>query len=71
LEEYRPKSIAGIAVESISNLEGLKIVLEEGSWVLVRPSGTEPLFRIYVETGQEEQLPALQKEVLQALGLNS
>jgi|LSQX01.3.fsa_nt_gb alpha-D-glucose phosphate-specific phosphoglucomutase len=70
LEEYRPKSIAGIAVESISSLEGLKIVLEEGSWVLVRPSGTEPLFRIYVETGQEEQLPALQKEVLQALGLN-
>jgi len=71
LDEYRPKSLAGITVGSISSLEGLKIVLEDGSWVLIRPSGTEPLFRIYVETSQEEQLPSLQKEVLQSLGLDS
>jgi phosphomannomutase len=63
--------LAGITVGSISSLEGLKIVLEDGSWVLIRPSGTEPLFRIYVETSQEEQLPSLQKEVLQSLGLDS
>lgn len=71
LKEYRPKSLAGIPVEASDTLEGLKLVLEDGSWVLIRPSGTEPLFRIYVETGQEECLPNLQKEVLQSLGLNS
>ncbi|MDI9480278.1 MAG: phosphoglucomutase/phosphomannomutase family protein, partial [Bacillota bacterium] len=48
----------------------LKMVLEDGSWVLIRPSGTEPLFRIYVEASGEEQLAQLQKEVLQSLGLS-
>jgi len=71
LEEYRPKSLAGIAVEASDNLEGLKLVLENGGWVLIRPSGTEPLFRIYVETGQEECLTAIQKEVLQGLGISA
>ena len=70
LDEYRPKTIAQTAVESTSTLEGLKIVLEDGSWVLIRPSGTEPLFRIYVEASGEEQLAQLQKEVLQSLGLS-
>ncbi|MFY9120436.1 MAG: phosphoglucomutase/phosphomannomutase family protein, partial [Syntrophomonadaceae bacterium] len=70
LDEYRPKTIAQTGVESTSTLEGLKMVLEDGSWVLIRPSGTEPLFRIYVEAGREEQLLSLQKEVLQSLGLS-
>ena len=45
------------------------MVLEDGSWVLIRPSVQEPLFRIYVEAGRREQLLSLQKEVLQSLGL--
>ena len=27
---------------------GIKLYLEEGSWILVRPSGTEPLMRVYM-----------------------
>lgn len=71
LEEYRPKSLAGIPVEASDNLEGLRLILENGSWVLIRPSGTEPVFRIYVETGKDECLTAIQKEVLQGLGISA
>lgn len=40
----------GVSVKEIRTLDGLKIVLEDGSWVLVRPSGTEPLLRTYAES---------------------
>lgn len=69
IAEYKPKVLAGIPVESISYLEGIKILLEDGSWVLIRASGTEPLFRIYAETGDACHLAQIQKEVLQAIGL--
>jgi phosphomannomutase/phosphoglucomutase len=34
--------------------DGLKIIFEDGGWVLLRPSGTEPIFRIYSESKDEE-----------------
>ena len=40
----------GVPVKEIRTLDGLKVVLEDGSWVLVRPSGTEPLLRTYAES---------------------
>ncbi len=39
----------GFPVHEIRTRDGLKVVLKDGSWVLVRPSGTEPLLRIYAE----------------------
>lgn len=71
IEGYLPKNIAGIPVESCNTLEGKKIVLEDGSWVLIRPSGTEPLFRIYVEAGETDKLSQIQTEVMKSLGLQS
>ncbi|MGE5544062.1 MAG: phosphoglucomutase/phosphomannomutase family protein [Bacillota bacterium] len=69
LKEYRPRQIAGKAVESISEREGKKIILEDDSWVLIRSSGTEPVFRIYVEAPDLPQLKAIQTEVRGALGI--
>lgn len=66
---YCPKAVAGLRVESISRVEGSKIVLENGSWVLVRPSGTEPLFRIYIEASDKSTMEAIQEEVVRNLGL--
>jgi phosphomannomutase len=43
--------------------------LEDGSWVLVRASGTEPLFRIYAEAPDPESLHSLQLSARQALGI--
>jgi alpha-D-glucose phosphate-specific phosphoglucomutase len=69
LKEYRPRQIAGTAVDSISEREGKKIILENDSWVLIRASGTEPVFRIYVEAPDISELRAIQTEVRSALGI--
>lgn len=49
-----PTTIAGIRVERVSTLDGLKLYLHGGSWLLVRASGTEPVVRLYAEAGREE-----------------
>ncbi|WDT82257.1 MAG: hypothetical protein MPW14_11335 [Candidatus Manganitrophus sp.] len=49
-----PATIEGKKVISTSTLDGTKFFLEGGSWVLIRPSGTEPVVRIYVETAEEK-----------------
>jgi phosphomannomutase len=45
-----PKEFAGKPVANVNRLDGLKLGFEDGSWVLMRPSGTEPVVRIYTET---------------------
>ena len=50
-----PSDIAGIKVKEISRKDGIKLYLEEGSWILLRPSGTEPLMRVYLETNSTEK----------------
>ncbi len=45
-----PKEFAGRPVVNVNRLDGLKLEFEDGSWVLMRPSGTEPVVRIYTET---------------------
>jgi len=43
------KEFAGRRVAKENRLDGLKLVFEDGDWVLMRPSGTEPVVRIYTE----------------------
>ncbi len=40
-------------------LDGFKLVLSDGSWVMFRPSGTEPVTRLYCESKDPQQLEAL------------
>ena len=54
-----PTSIAGIEVKSVNPQDGVKFYLADGSWVLLRASGTEPLIRVYLETTSAEQLQQL------------
>jgi phosphomannomutase len=44
-----PDKWLGMKIRETRTLDGLKIVMEDGSWILVRPSGTEPLLRTYAE----------------------
>jgi len=70
IEKWNPRSLAGKKVETMqmgSAAEGKKVILEGGSWVLIRPSGTEPLFRVYIEAENSELLKALQQEVLEKI----
>lgn len=56
-----PMEIAGVSVQSIGYKDGIKLYLEDDSWVLLRASGTEPLLRVYVEArslSQQQQMIA-------------
>lgn len=54
LRQYPPGAIGDVPVVAANNIDGLKLVLADDSWVLWRPSGTEPLVRVYVEAPSEE-----------------
>jgi len=55
----RPASIAGADVERVERTDGFKFVLAGGSWLLVRPSGTEPKLRLYAEAGDDDRVEEL------------
>jgi alpha-D-glucose phosphate-specific phosphoglucomutase len=50
-----PREIAGHRVEHVQTLDGYKYFLDDGSWLLVRASGTEPLIRFYTESRNAEE----------------
>jgi len=54
-----PKEFGGLHVEGVSNLDGIKYLLTNHAWILFRPSGTEPLIRIYAEAGSQQQVQTL------------
>jgi phosphomannomutase len=58
LEKSPPKDWDGRTVETLSRLDGHKFYNKDGSWVLIRKSGTEPIFRLYAEA---ESLAASEK----------
>jgi alpha-D-glucose phosphate-specific phosphoglucomutase len=49
LEKHPLKTVAGMKVVKASRVDGHKYTLEDSSWLLVRPSGTEPLIRFHFE----------------------
>lgn len=56
-----PKTFGGRKVVDVELMDGMKMVLEDQSWILVRISGTEQLVRVYAESDNEETLKLLLK----------
>jgi phosphomannomutase len=54
-----PDRVAGETVENVVTLDGFKLLLTDGSWLLVRPSGTEPKMRVYAEAGSRDRVDDL------------
>ncbi len=54
-----PREFAGLVVESIDRMDGQKLLLGHGRWILFRPSGTEPVVRIYAESEDESETARL------------
>jgi phosphomannomutase len=69
LDAARPESLAGLQVEEIITLDGYKYVLEDGGWLLIRFSGTEPIVRVYCETTDESKVKPLLDDGLHLAGL--
>ncbi|WP_299262352.1 phosphoglucomutase/phosphomannomutase family protein [Halorientalis sp.] len=59
LDGALPDEIAGAAVERVNDVDGFKIFLADGAWLLVRPSGTEPKLRVYAEATSDERVTEL------------
>ena len=59
LETNPPGEISGIKVKSVDRKDGFKFNLHDGTWVLIRFSGTEPKVRVYIEADSKEKLNAL------------
>ncbi|MCH7655553.1 MAG: phosphoglucomutase/phosphomannomutase family protein [Chloroflexi bacterium] len=58
-----PERLAGLRVEGTEAADGVRYLLEDGFWGLIRPSGTEPLLRIYAEGDSPQRV----REMLEAL----
>jgi phosphomannomutase len=54
-----PDEVAGVAVSAMNETDGFKILLTDGSWLLMRPSGTEPKLRVYAEAATQPRVNEL------------
>jgi len=70
LAENPPRSIGGIRVENIRSDDGYKFYMADGSWVLIRSSGTEPLVRVYAEAESERKVETLLDDLIGYVGLD-
>lgn len=59
LASYSPASISGLKIKSSDSMDGQKFIFEDGSWLMFRLSGTEPVLRIYCESNSEEKVHTL------------
>ena len=55
----KPFDIGGRAVTGVDRRDGVKLMLEGDAWVMMRPSGTEPLVRIYAEAETTDEVNRL------------
>jgi phosphomannomutase len=59
LKNNAPAEIGGMAISEVQTVDGIKFIIEEGSWLLIRPSGTEPVLRVYAEGRSQAMRDAL------------
>ncbi|HET7010774.1 MAG TPA: phosphoglucomutase/phosphomannomutase family protein [Anaerolineales bacterium] len=69
LRSERPSTIGGLRVTDVNTLDGFKYLLEDGGWLLIRFSGTEPLVRVYTETTSEAQVQPILQDGLKLAGV--
>jgi phosphomannomutase len=65
----KPSEIAGIRVVHINTLDGFRYEMEDGGWLLIRFSGTEPIIRVYTETTHPDKVQEILQEGLRLAGL--
>jgi phosphomannomutase len=59
LVDNTPDKIAGETVVKVDDYDGVKYHLADDSWLLIRPSGTEPVLRVYAEGSSEAAIKAM------------
>ena len=69
LDAAQPATVAGLKVTEKVTVDGYKFVMEDGGWLLIRFSGTEPLIRVYCETMHEDKVQSIIADGMRLAGL--
>ena len=69
LEKNEPQEVAGVPVQRVRADDGFKFYLADGSWVLLRASGTEPLIRVYSEAADADAVQARLRALEDIVGI--
>jgi alpha-D-glucose phosphate-specific phosphoglucomutase len=65
-----PQTIGGLKVTGLVTTDGYQFTLEDGGWLLIRFSGTEPILRVYCETTHKDNVQAILADGLKIAGLS-
>ena len=60
------KELGKYNVVRVNKIDGVKLYFDDNSWILVRPSGTEPLLRIYIECDSLEKIEEFKENIKNA-----
>ncbi len=69
--DAKPKTIGGLKVTELVTIDGFQFKLEDGGWLLIRFSGTEPIMRVYCETTHKDKVKAILQDGLRIAGIAS
>ncbi len=64
-----PETIGGLKVTELITIDGFQFKLEDGGWLLIRFSGTEPIIRVYCETMHKDKVQAILQDGLKIAGI--
>lgn len=64
-----PETIGGLKVTELVTVDGFQFKLEDGGWLLIRFSGTEPIVRVYCETTHKDKVKAILQDGLKIAGI--
>ena len=67
--DNNPKTLGGLKVTELVTVDGFQFRLEDGGWMLIRFSGTEPILRVYCETRHKDKVQAILQDGLKVAGI--
>lgn len=59
LKKTAPSELLGKPIEEVKDYDGIKFILKDKAWLLIRQSGTEPILRIYAESASNKEVMTL------------
>jgi len=67
--DNKPETLGGLKVIDLITVDGYQFKLEDGGWMLIRFSGTEPIMRVYCETRHGDKVKAILEDGLKVAGI--
>lgn len=66
-EQNKIKAIASMAVQKVQKVDGFRYFLGKGRWLMIRPSGTEPVLRFYAQAESKKAVDQLLEKCIEEL----